>query len=261
MNIRVSSGASAPPPKSKRSLAYVAATAGALVVAFASGLGSDLASRAATAVAGDKPVVSASAVEAVYECGTGLFVEEPRAQKIADGKLETVDWAAFKKKYGAVQAGQSVVGISILGEAGERSVTLTGIRVKVLKRSGPVAGATFAHPCGDGTYGRSLLVDLDTRPPRIEASNVDIDGQLEVSTKPIRFPWRVSLKEELLIYVVARTKGCHCRYGVDIDWQSGAKSGVISLPKDGKGFAIAPSGPRTYVGPYEDGWRLNQTGQ
>jgi hypothetical protein len=64
--------------------------------------------------------------------------------------------------------------------------------------------------------GRTLVVTLDTRPPSIAQSNVLPEVPVgsvangHALTRPVSFPWTVSLTEPLLLYVIATTRHYYC---------------------------------------------------
>ncbi|HEX6152642.1 MAG TPA: hypothetical protein VFZ19_03880 [Solirubrobacterales bacterium] len=141
----------------------------------------------------------------------------------------------------AAAAGRGMVQVAIQGES-ERKVTLTGIEFQV-ERSPPPEGAVFDFPCGGSTVGRIIEVDLDPIPPQITASSAEVDGSLGTIrgrplSRPIRFPWTVSLTDPLLLYVIAASDRCYCAWTAEIPWVSGSQRGVISVADEGDGFQV-----------------------
>jgi hypothetical protein len=194
-------------------------------------------------VEGQDLVVSASAEEVVVECGTQLFLERDRTDSVlGSAQRQMLDWPVFRQSNGAVPAGVSLVDVSIQGESA-RKVTLTRIRFIVERRPRP-PGAVFLNPCGDSTYGRSLIADLDRDPVVVVRSIGDPKGSTVPDApeqrpyRPIRFPWTVSLTDPLQLNVIAITKRCYCRWRAEIPWQSGEKSGVIRIDNRGKGYGV-----------------------
>lgn len=228
----------------KRTLAVLGVTATALLVAIASAIGGGLGNKALDAVDKDSPLVTASAMEQVNECGTPLFVPEATADRLAANSLSIgPDWKAFKGRSKAVVADQDVVVVSIQGES-SRTITLTGIKFEVEPHARP-GGAAFAKACGDSITGRFLEVDLDRRPAAVVDSasspKGQIGGESETGTsryKPIRFPWTVSVTDPLLLNIVATTRRCACNWRAYISWSSGEKSGRLPIDNRGAGYGV-----------------------
>lgn len=221
-----------------RAVAAVSALVAALVVAFSETVGAGLGTAFLDLFRADPPLVTSSASEQVHECGTALFVSDPKAQELIAAPVPgSLDWPAFRREHGAAVAGSSVVEVSIQGETA-RKITLTGVRFEVERRSRP-AGAVFSNPCGDALTGRSLTVDLDRTPPAVVASTRDPEGIAGVrDSRPIRFPWTVSVTDPLLLYIVARTGRCDCTWRATIPWRSGSHTGTIAIDNAGRGYTV-----------------------
>ncbi len=221
--------------------ALVAAGVLAAVTAFGTGLGSK---GAAGLSSSDSLPLSYSVEEQASECGSVLFLPKEQSQQVLKKKppWSLSEWEEFFHQPGAAFAGGDVVEVSVQGNS-TRTVTLTGITFEV-ERLKPEQGATFAAPCGDGVYGRALIVDLDSTPPDIVASSrvvgetigVDADGQS--TSRPIKFPWTVSIQDPLLLYVVATTDSCYCNWKAQISWVSGSERGVIDIDNEGSGYRV-----------------------
>jgi hypothetical protein len=212
----------------------------AAAVAFASGLGD----RAAESVGNSEDApISFSLEEISPSCFSGTFLPEETAEEVlaqpADPAVELM-----KLDPAAAAAGRDMVQVAIQGES-ERKVTLTGIEF-IVESSSPPKGAAFYFPCGDATVGRVLEVDLDTVPPQITASSAEVGGSLGTYegrplSRPIRFPWTVSLTDPLLLHIVATTDRCYCAWTAEIAWVSGSKRGVIPVDNEGEGFRVIDS--------------------
>ena len=57
-------------------------------------------------------------------------------------------------------------------------------------------------------------------------------------TRPIRFPWTVSLTDPLLLDVIATTSSCYCVWSAEIPWVSGAHRGTIRIDNHGDGYRL-----------------------
>jgi hypothetical protein len=229
----------------------------ALATAFASGFGSKLADTVGSSSA---PLISSSATGELAGCGPGVFLPEGsvvRALEMNPGKEEVME--ELQGLPGFAFADDGRVNVSIQGGS-DRVVTLTGISFHVTRGRRP-RGALFEDPCGGPTIGRTILFDLDSRPPEILESNElahtplgSRAGDGERLTKPIRFPWTVSLTDPLLLALIATTRSeCFCTWSAEIPWVSGSDRGVIDVDNGGSGYSLASSrGLRTY-GPSFDG--------
>ncbi len=246
----------------RRWLKPVAVVGTAMLVAVGSAVGTGLGGRILDFFGGEDPsLVSHSESEQVSECGTSLFVREPRASELAGDRTSTIPaWGDFQHETGAAVVSPDVVEVSIQGES-NRSVTLTGIDFEVSRRARP-QGAAFALPCGGPGQGRFVEVDLDRDPVTITASSKDrqapVGGPVAAVQTPaqaIRFPWNVSISDPLLLYIVARTKRCDCTWRAEISWRSGGKSGVLSIDNGGRGYVVVGgAGAPTFVRDVK-GWR------
>jgi len=246
-------------PKAKI-VAGLAVLATTLAIAIAETVGAGIGTAAIGLFKGDAELVSSSAIEQVYECGTDLFVAQPMARRVLSAPPEaSPDWTAFQQTTNAVVAGQSEVEVSIQGES-SRTITLTRIAFDVERRKRP-RGATFRNPCGGPAYGRTVVVDLDRRPPAIVASTEDPEGLPGApdetgAYRPIRFPWAVSITDPLLLRIYARTAKCLCIWRAEIVWRSGEHSGTLRIDNGGLGYSVAGTDgvPRYSNGGPSEGW-------
>jgi hypothetical protein len=195
--------------------------------------------------------ISSSSVPVSTECGGGTFLPEPAAGQVTSKASLGEDWSAIEHEPGAAPAGRAEVEASIQGES-NRVITLTGITFTVHRMARP-AGAVVGRPCGGAIEGRALEVDLDSSPPRIVASDSETSGILggeqdgKPLSRPITFPWTVSLTDPLQLYIFARTKHCYCAWRAAIPWASGAHRGVIVIANRGRDYLVAgDTGLRSY---------------
>lgn len=224
-------------------LGAIASVVLAVVTAFVGGFGSRVADRVASS---SPPLLSYSASPVSGECTGGTFLPTASMEGVLDEPPPS-HWTAIEAEEGAAAPGRDQVEVSIQGESA-RTVTLTGISFDV-KRKPPSQGAIFNAPCGGPLVGRALEVDLDSSPAKVVDSTVEPNGILgsrtadgRPLTKPIRFPWTVSLTDPLLLYVVATTKSCSCTWSAEIPWVSGGKRGTIAIDNGGKGFRVVDGG-------------------
>lgn len=236
---------------------WLGATAVSIVVAgitaFAVGVGSHEADKVESAQA----TISSSDSRLGAECGFGTFVPDPAAKHLLQAPRPK-NWSVIENEPGAAGAGIAAAQVSIQGES-ERTVTLTGIKFNVRRRTLP-PGAVLEAPCGGPIEGRAIEANLDTAPPRIIASSSDPQGLLGATagdgrlvTKPITFPWTVSVTDPLLLYVIGRTStDCYCTWTAELPWVSGNRYGTISVGNGGRGYIAAGGHIPTYS--YLKGW-------
>jgi hypothetical protein len=168
-------------------------------------------------------------------------------------------WKVVQQRPGAALTDRSTVEVSIQGES-ERPVTLTGINFEVVRRPRP-PGAVVANQCGGPRPARAIEVSLDEEPPRVMESNANPQAFLgegaggRHSSRPIRFPWTVSLTDPLLLLLIATTdSSCYCSWSAEIPWVSGAQRGAIRVDNEGQGYKVVSSrGLPSYL-PYFHRW-------
>lgn len=222
------------------------------IVAFASGLGS----KAAEHIGSEGSPISWSVEEMSVECFAGTFLPQRTAQQML-AKPVPSDWEPIEDASGAAAAGRDAIQVAIQG-ASDRKVTLTGIDFHV-NRSARPAGAVFYRGCGGPTMGRALEVELDSNPPKITESSAEVGGMVgsypdgRSLSKPIRFPWTVSMTDPLLLEIIGNAKHCYCTWTAEIPWVAGSKRGVISVDNEGDGFTVVSSGDLDAYGVGPDG--------
>ncbi len=189
------------------------------------------------------------------ECNGGTFLPEPIAHKIL-GTRNFGNWSTLEREPGAAPATRAGVEASIQGES-SRVITLTGISFKVQRMRRP-QGVIVSGGCAGPIPGRAIEVDLDTPRPRIVASNSEphgLVGETHPLSRPIVFPWTVSLTEPLQLYIFARSAVRYCRWRAEIRWASGALRGVISIPSHGYYSVAGGAGLQWYIWEgQENGW-------
>ncbi len=206
------------------------------VTAFAVGVGSKEADKVESA-----GTLSSSVTRLGAECGVGTYLPESVAQRVLE-KPRPANWGVIEEQPGAAAFSESVAQVSIQGES-ERTVVLTGVHFTVHREPRP-KGSVFEEPCGGPIAGRALVADLDVSPPRIVASSSDPNGLAgseengHLLTRPIRFPWTVSVTDPLLLYVIARTDSCYCKWTAKLPWVSGGRHGSVTIDDGGKEFAV-----------------------
>lgn len=209
------------------------------ITAFAVGIGTHEADKVESA----RATISSADSRYSFECGFGTFVPEPAAKRLLSTPRPK-NWVTLESEAGAAGSGSMAAQVSIQGES-QRTVTLTGVTFKVHRRVRP-PGAIFEEPCGGAFVGRLIVANLDTSPPRVIDSNSDPQLPLGAQeggrpvTKPIRFPWTVSVTDPLLLYLIgSTTTDCYCTWTAELPWVSGDRHGTILVNNGGKGYSAA----------------------
>lgn len=248
----------------KKRWGWILAGAGAALLALVTGFSSGVGSKLADAVGSsddDAPLLTYSVIELTGKCTGGTFLPRSQAAE-ALRQAPPEDWTILDQEPGAAFVNRSSLSLSVQGESA-RTITLTGIEFDVTRQARP-PGAVFGSLCGGPTVGRALEVDLDANPPRVVNSSAEEDGMLESKgpngerlTRPIRFPWTVSVTDPLLLDIIATTESCYCTWRAEIPWVSGAERGAILIDNDGEGYTVTEAeGVPSYI-PSWDGWRRN----
>ncbi|WP_329080883.1 hypothetical protein [Streptosporangium sp. NBC_01469] len=138
---------------------------------------------------------------------------------------------------GAVDANYTNVRLVIQGNFA-RSVVLTDMRIKVLKRDAPPHSIYFKpYPGADGVDGRGASVDLDKWAPQLE----DMTNFTDYGNEPWSFPLRVSETEVEVIYLWAMALDHDIQWTVELSFVADGKAEVLSIDNNGKPFRTASS--------------------
>lgn len=216
----------------------------ALLVAWIAGLASSDGNRSIP--------ISVTDSEVRAECLNGTFVPGTRGTSVAE-RPPPHSWRAIEDAPGAVQADRGAVEIVIRPREGMKKITLTGIDFKPAYHRRGQGGGVFYRSCNRQIVGPALEVDLDPNPIRrykpsgpeyIIASNASaenaVHGQPHLRTKspPIQFPWTVSLKKPLRLYLLVRADDSYCVWSASFSWRSGSDHGVIPIDNGGEKYRI-----------------------
>lgn len=216
--------------------ALVLTGVGLVLTGFLTAIGIWLANRGTDAIdsAGSPALVSASVAQVKDLClGGPLFFPAAEAKTVL-AEPPPEEPADLFELPGVRSVDGGTVEVSIQGES-QRTITLTGIEFTVEPRPRPSGGVTVHAQCGGAGVGYTIQVDLDSNPPRITDALFAMPGK---TTRPITFPWRVSLSDPLLLYVSAHSRTCNCEWSARIPWVSGSQRGVIAIDDDGHGFPV-----------------------
>ncbi|KUN21924.1 DNA-binding protein [Streptomyces antibioticus] len=165
-------------------------------------------------------------------CGHRYVIDKPSTQVPPPPVAQ--DAAVWAAAQGALHGGETMVQISVQGRS-STAVVLDALRVRVVGRSAPAEGNSYAmdNGCGGALTPRMFSVDLDADRPiaRSEAGN---DGENEIPA--IRMPYRVSAEDPEILLVTARTVGCDCRWYLELDWSSQGRTGTARIDDHGTPF-------------------------
>ncbi|MFC9238121.1 helix-turn-helix domain-containing protein [Streptomyces decoyicus] len=130
---------------------------------------------------------------------------------------------------GAVSAGSQLVQVSVQG-AGEGTVVLHALRVRVVSTSAPPAWNAFSMGvgCGGGITPKTFAVSLAAAQPRLAPEG----GQRD-------FPYKVSERDPEVFKVTARAGERAVRWYMELEWSSGNRHGTLRIDDNGEPFHTA----------------------
>ncbi|MFD0166675.1 helix-turn-helix domain-containing protein [Streptomyces decoyicus] len=130
---------------------------------------------------------------------------------------------------GAVSAGSQLVQVSVQG-AGEGTVVLHALRVRVVSTSAPPAWNAFSMGvgCGGGITPKTFGVSLAAAQPRLAPEG----GQRD-------FPYKVSERDPEVFKVTARAGARAVRWYMELEWSSGNRHGTLRIDDNGEPFHTA----------------------
>ncbi|MFJ8909096.1 helix-turn-helix domain-containing protein [Streptomyces sp. NPDC102351] len=167
-----------------------------------------------------------------YGCGHDYVVARPPARvPPPPAPQDARTWAVAQ---GAVHGEETLVELSVQGKS-DTAVVLTGLRVRVAGRSEPAPGNAYAmdQGCGGALTPRYFDVDLDQDRPIARAVAGNDAG---TPIPAVRMPYRVSASDPEVLMVTARTRGCDCRWYLELDWSSQGRTGTVRIDDRGRPF-------------------------
>ncbi|GAA4321105.1 helix-turn-helix transcriptional regulator [Streptomyces venetus] len=167
-----------------------------------------------------------------FGCGHDYVIGKPPEQvPPPPAPQDAGTWAATQ---GAVHGRETIVELSVQGRT-DTAVVLEALRVRVVGRTAPVRGNTYAmdHGCGGSLTPRYFDVNLDKDRPIAHA----VPGSDTGTPIPaVRMPYRVSATDPEVLLVTARTTGCDCRWYLELDWSSQGRRGTVRIDDAGRPF-------------------------
>ncbi|MEV6649642.1 helix-turn-helix domain-containing protein [Streptomyces sp. NPDC051219] len=152
-------------------------------------------------------------------------------------------WAAAQR---AVHGGQTVVEITVQGDAAEPAV-LQALQVRVAGRRAPLPWNvyTMSQGCGGVLTPASFAVNLDV--PRPLARPVaGFDG--EKALPAVTFPFRVSSTDPVVLRVETATSRCDCDWYLELVWTRSGRSGTTRIDDGGRPFRTSAAKGRPEYG-------------
>lgn len=130
---------------------------------------------------------------------------------------------------GAVSAGSQLVQVSVQG-AGQGTVVLHALRVRVVSTSAPPAWNAFSMGvgCGGDITPKTFGVSLAAAQPRLAPEG----GQRD-------FPYKVSERDPEVFKVTARAGERAVRWFMELEWSSGNRHGTLRIDDNGEPFHTA----------------------
>ncbi|MDO0910674.1 helix-turn-helix transcriptional regulator [Streptomyces sp. DT2A-34] len=165
-------------------------------------------------------------------CGHDYVIAKPPEQvPPPPAPQDAGTWAATQN---AVHGGQTMVKIAVQGRT-STAVVLDALRVRVVGRSAPAEGTSYAmdNGCGGALTPRYFDVDLDKDRPIARP----VDGNDTGTPIPaMKLPYRVSAEDPEVLLVDARTESCDCGWYLELDWSSQGRTGTIRIDDHGRPF-------------------------
>jgi hypothetical protein len=198
------------------------------------------------------PPFSVTDSEVRAECMTGTFVPEEAGFEIRE-KPAPKAWRRIEEAPQAMPAERGAVKVTLRPKepGAAETVTLTNITFQVFELGIRPIGVVFYKPCARRLAGPAVEASLDQYGPPVDqyegsitASSADPNGSLQVGfhlpphPQPIEFPFTVSLRKPLNLYLAVEALHTYCDWTARISWTSDSSEGVIRVDNDGRKYRI-----------------------
>ncbi|TDC13199.1 hypothetical protein E1265_28405 [Streptomyces sp. 8K308] len=183
-------------------------------------------------------------------CGHRYLIDRDPAEVPAPPVAQDAErWAG---ELDAVHGGSTIVETT-LRAGGRQAVVVEAVHVRVVERRAPLAWPAFdmSAGCGGALTPAAFTVDLDADRP-VARPRDGYDGSGEGVELPApEPPFLVTEDEPLVLRVEATAVDCDCDWYVEVDWASGADSGMARIGDGGRpfrtsGLTAAPDGVHGY---------------
>jgi hypothetical protein len=188
----------------------------------------------------------------------GTFVPGEAGSDLLQGK-PPADWRAVEAAPDAMQAERGAVLVTLRPKSGTVKTTLTDIRFEVDNLGLRPPGAVFYKPCKQRLRGAAIEGNLD-RSGRIHESDASLNSTLRKGffvpddAQPIHFPWTVSLRQPLHLYLVVQAYDIWCRWTARIVWESGSSHGVVHIDNGGSKYEAVDGAGSVWYRPRHGAW-------
>ncbi|MGN6255181.1 MAG: hypothetical protein ACTHO8_09410 [Solirubrobacterales bacterium] len=176
---------------------------------------------------------------------SGTFVIGGAGLKIAE-KPPPTDWRQIEENPQAMPAERGAVEVTLrpTEPGAAKKITITSVEFQVVNLGLRPIGTVFYRPCGRRPVGPAIETDLDGFTHEIRGSSADPNGALRVGfhlphpATPIEFPWTVSLRKPLNLFLLVQALDIYCDWTARIAWSSGSSHGVIRVDNHGRRYRI-----------------------
>lgn len=180
------------------------------------------------------PPLTWSADSHVWQAGCGhdyVIAKPPGQVPPPPAPQDAETWAGTQN---AVHGRQTLVEVSVQGRT-STAVVLEALRVRVVGRSAPGGGSSYAmdNGCGGALTPRYFDVDLDKDRPIARPADGNDSG---VTIPAMRLPYRVSAEDPEVLLIDARTQSCDCSWYLELDWSSQGRTGTVRIDDHGRPF-------------------------
>lgn len=155
---------------------------------------------------------------------------------------ESRRWAA---PFDGVAAGRMYLELTATGRT-DAAVVITGLHVRVVERSEPLARTVYSmgEGCGGGVTPQTFDIDLDAARPFAKPI-AGMDGDLTVPAKG--FPFKVSTSDPQVFNLDVHTEGHDVSWYLELEWSDGERREKIVIDDEGKPFRTsAMEGKKVY---------------
>ncbi|MEV0096443.1 helix-turn-helix transcriptional regulator [Streptomyces sp. NPDC050738] len=144
------------------------------------------------------------------------------------------DNRSWARALGGVDGGGIMLQVTATGKSKE-SVVLTGLRVRTVARSAPLAWTAYSmgDGCGSGVTPRSFDVDLDSA----QALTRPVGGvQGDVKIPAVDFPYKVASDDPQVLNLNVHSDARDVSWYLELSWSTGGRSGKVRVDDGGKPF-------------------------
>lgn len=167
-------------------------------------------------------------------CGQYYVLDQPPGAVPKPPNNPEEDSHSWAKVLGGVEGDKNMLQLTVTSKNTE-SVVLTGLRVRTVARSAPLAWTAYSmgEGCGSGMTPRSFDVDLDAAQPATKPVG-GIQGDVKIPA--VDFPYKVSANDPQVLNLDVHTEAHDVSWYLELDWSSGARKGTVRVDDGGQPF-------------------------